>query len=45
MMAIEAGPVAAPVAAPRTRNAISDGAFQDSAMSAAKRPTHPIDHA
>src|SRR4051812_41718316 len=41
MRAIDDGPAAAPAAAERTRNAISDGADQAEAMPMANRPAAP----
>ena len=45
MMAIDAGPTAAPVAAPSVRNAISDPALHAAAVSPANTHTHAIDSA
>ena len=43
MMAIDAGPTAAPVAAPSVRNAISEPALHDTAVRPAKTHTHAIE--
>ena len=43
MMAIDAGPTAAPVAAPSVRKAMSEPALHDSAVRPANRPTQAID--
>ena len=42
-MAIDAGPTAAPVAAPRVRKAISEPALHDAAVRAANSETQAID--
>jgi hypothetical protein len=44
MMAIDAGPTAAPVAAPSVRNAMRAPALHAAAVRAANTLTHAIDH-
>ena len=43
MMAMDAGPTAAPVAAPMVRKAISEPALHDAAVRAANTHTHAIE--